>query len=72
MKYYKQMAPEIMTYIFLLKKSNFNLRNNIPLQGRSTKIVMSESETLFSLGLKLYYILPTTLYKALFKEEIRQ
>ena len=72
----KNMAPEILTEIFPQKESNYSLRNSTALQGRSIKTVMYGSETISSLGPKIWDILPTELKKimspTLFKRKIRE
>ena len=50
---------KILTEIFPLKESNYSLRNSTALQGRSIKTVMYGSETISSLGPKIWDILPT-------------
>ena len=57
------MVPEILTEIFPQKESNYSLRNSTALQGRSIKTVMYGSETISSLGPKIWNILPTELKK---------
>ena len=57
----KNMAPEILTEIFPQKESNYSLRNSTTLQGRSIKTVMYGSETISTLGPKIWGILPTKL-----------
>ena len=57
------MAPEILTEKFPQKESNYSLRNSTTLQGRSIKTVMYGSETISSLGPKIWDILPTELKK---------
>ena len=57
------MAPEILAEIFPHKESNYSLRNSTALQGRSIKTVMFGSETISSLGPKIWDILPTELKK---------
>ena len=52
------MAPEILTEIFPQKESNYDLRNSTALHGRSIKTVMYGSETISSLGPKIWDILP--------------
>ena len=68
------MAPEILTEIFLQKESNYSLRNSTALQGRSIKTVMYGSENISSFGPKIWDILPTELKKivsaTLFKKKI--
>ena len=70
------MAPEILTEIFPQKESNYSLRNSTTLQGRSTKTVMCGSETISSLGPKIWGILPTEFKRimspTLFKKKIRE
>ena len=53
------MAYEILTEMLPHKESNYNLRNGTALQDRSIKAVMYGSETICSLGPKIYNILPT-------------
>ena len=53
------MAPKILTEIFPQKESNYSLRNSAAMQGRSIKTVMHGSETISSLGRKIWDILPT-------------
>ena len=69
------MAPEILTEVFPQKESNYSLRNRTALQGRSIKTVMYGSETIFSLGPKIWDFLPPELKKiaspTLFKKKIR-
>ena len=57
------MAPYILTEIFPQKESNYSLRNCTALQGRSIKTVTYGSETISSLGPKIWDILPTELKK---------
>ena len=57
------MAPEILTEIFRQKESNYSLRNSTVLQSRSIKTVMYGSETISSLGRKIWDILPMDLKK---------
>ena len=59
----RNMAPEILAEIFPQKESNYSLRNSTALQGRSIKTVMYGSETISSLGPKIWDILPTELKK---------
>ena len=70
------MAPKILTEIFLQKENNYSLRNRTALHGRSIKTVMYVPETISSLGPKIWVILPTELKKvvspALFKRKIRE
>ena len=70
------MAPELLTEIFPQKESNYSLRNNTALQGRSIKTVMYGSETIPSLGPKIWDILPTELKRivspTLFENKIRE
>ena len=70
------MAPEILTELFPQKESNYSLRNNTTLQSRSIKIVIYDSETIPSLGPKIWDILPTELKRivspTLFKKKIRE
>ena len=69
------MASEILTEIFPQKKSNYSLRNSTALQARSIKTVMYGSETIYSLGIKIWDILPAELKKlspTLFKRKIRE
>ena len=54
------MSPEIFLEILPLKESNY-LRLSTTLQGRSIKIVMDGSETISSLGPKIWDILTTEL-----------
>ena len=65
----KNMAPELSTEIFPKKESNYSLRSSTTLQGRSIKTVMYGSETISSLGPKIWYILPTEL-KRIQKENL--
>ena len=55
------MASEILTEIFLQKESNYSLRNSTTLQSKIIKTVMFGSETISSLGPKIWDILPTEL-----------
>ena len=68
------MAPEILTEIFPQKQSNYSPRNSTTLQSRSMKTVMYGSETISSLGPKIWDILPTELKiilsPTLFKKKI--
>ena len=57
------MAPELLTEIFPQKESNCNLRNSTALQGRSIKSLMYGSETIYSLGPKIWDIFLTELKK---------
>ena len=69
------MAPEILTDIFPQKESNYSRRNSTILHGRSIKTVMYGSETISSLGPKLWDILPTVkriVSPTLFKKKIRE
>ena len=70
------IAPEILTEMFPQKESNYSLRNSAALQGRSIETVMYGSETISSLGPKIWDILPTELNKfvspTLFKKKIRE
>ena len=50
------MSPEILTEIFPQKESNHSLRNSTRLHGRSIKTVMYGSETIYSLGPKIWDI----------------
>ena len=59
----KAMVPEILTEIFPQVESNYSLRNSTALQGRSIKTVMYGSETISSLGPKIWDSLPTELKK---------
>ena len=72
----QNMAPEILTEIFPQKESSYSLRNSTTLQGRSIKTVMYGSETISSLGPKIWDILPTELKRivspSLFKKKIRE
>ena len=63
LKVKNNMVPAIMTEIFPHKESNYSLRNSIVLQGRSIKTVMYGSETISSLGPKIWVILLTELKK---------
>ena len=62
--------------MFPQKESNYSLRNSTGLQGRSIKTVMYGSETMSSLGPKIWEILSTELKKivspTLFKKKIRE
>ena len=62
-----------MAEIFPQKESNYSLRNSTALQG---KTVMYGSETISSLGPKIWDILPTELKRivspTLFKKKIRE
>ena len=53
------MAPELLTEIFSQKESNSTLRNSTALECRSIKTVIYGSETVSSLGSKIWDILPT-------------
>ena len=55
------MAPEILTEIFPESGSNYSSRNSTRLQVRSIKTAMYGSETISSLGPKIWGILPTEL-----------
>ena len=55
------MASEILTEIFPQRESNYSLRNRAMLLGRSIKTVMYGSETISSLGPKMWDILPAQL-----------
>ena len=72
----KNMLPEILTEIFPQKESNHSLRNSTRLQSRSIKTVMYGSETIYSLGPKIWDILLTELKRivspTLFKKKIRE
>ena len=62
LKVKNNMATEILTEIFLQKESNYSLRNGTALQGKSIITVMYGSETMSSLGPKIWDILPTELH----------
>ena len=70
------MASEILTEIFLQKESNYSLRNSTTLQSKIIKTVMFGSETISSLGPKIWDILPTELkrivFPTLFKKKINE
>ena len=70
------MTTDILTEIFPQKESNYSLRNSTTLQGRSIKAVIYGSETVSSLGPKIWNILPTELKRivspTLFKKKIRE
>ena len=70
------MAPEILTEIFPQKESDCSLRNSTRVQGRSIKTVMYGSETISSLGQKIWSISPTDLKRivspTLFKKKIQE
>ena len=70
------MVPEILTEIFSQKESIYSLRNSTTPQGRSIKTVTYGSETISSLGPKIWDILPTELKRivspALSKKKIRE
>ena len=70
------MAPEILTEIFPQKKSNYSLRNSTTLHGRSIKTIINGSETISSLGPKIWDILPTEFKRIVsptpFKKKIRE
>ena len=72
----KKMAPEILTEVFPQKESNYCLRNSTTLQGRSIKTVMYGSETISSLGPKIWGILPAELKRivspTLFENKVRE
>ena len=55
------MTSRILTEIFPHKYSNYNLRNGLALQVGSIKTVMYGSETVSSLGPKMWDNLPTKL-----------
>ena len=57
------MTPEIFTEVFLHEESNYSLRNRTALQGTSIKTAMCDSETISSLGPKIWDILRTELKK---------
>ena len=57
----KNIAPEILTEIFLQKENSYSLRNSLTLHGRSIKTVMYGSENISSLGPKIWDVLPTEL-----------
>ena len=63
------MALEMLTKIFSQKESNYSLRNSTTLRGRSIKIAMYGSETISSLGPKIWDIL---LSSTLFQKKIRE
>ena len=69
-------VPETLTEIFPQTENNYSLRNSTTLQGRSIKTVMYGSETISSLGPKIWDILPTELKRivspTLFKKKIRE
>ena len=70
------MVPEILTEIFPQKKSNYSLRNSTTLHGRSIKTIINGSETISSLGPKIWDILSTEFKRivspTLFKKKIRE
>ena len=70
------MAPEILTEIFPERESNYSSRKSARLQVRSIKTAMYGSETISSLGPKIWGILPTELKRivspTLFKKKIRE
>ena len=70
----QNIAPEILTEIFPQKESSYSYRNSTTLQGRSIRTVMYGSETISSLGPKIWDILPTELKRivspTLFKKKI--
>ena len=72
----KNMTPEILTEIFPQKETNCSFRNSTTLQGRNIKTAMYGSETISSLGPKIWDILPTdikrVIYPTLFKKKIRE
>ena len=47
------MAPEILTEMFPLNESNYNLRHSAVLQCESIKTFMNSSETISSLRPKI-------------------
>ena len=53
------MMPRILTEVFLHEESNYSLRNRTALQGTSIKTAMCGSETISSLGPKIWDILRT-------------
>ena len=55
------MATEILAEIFSQPESNYSLRNSTTLRGRSIKTAMYDSETISSLGPKIWDISPTEL-----------
>ena len=57
------MAPEILKEVFLHEESNYILRNRTALHGRSINIGLYGSETISSLGAKIWDILQTELKK---------
>ena len=59
------MASEILTEIFLQKESNYNLGSRTALQVRNIKTVMYSTENIFSLGPKIWDILPMGLKEKL-------
>ena len=63
------MALEMLTKIFSQKESNYSLRNSTTLRGRSIKTAMYGSETISSLGPKIWDIL---LSSTLFQKKIRE
>ena len=69
-------APEILTEILSQKERSYSLRDSTTLQGRSIKTVMCGSETISSLGLKIWHNLPTEIKRivspALFKKKTRE
>ena len=70
------MAAEILTEAFPQTESKYSLRNSTTLQGRSIKSVIHGSESISSLGPKMWGILLTKLKRivspALFKNKIRE
>ena len=70
------MAPEILTEIFPESGSNYSSRNSTRLRVRSIKTARYGSETISSLGPKIWSILPTELKRivspTLFKKESRE
>ena len=53
------LAPGFMKNYFSFKTFPYSLRNSITLQCRSTKTVLCGSKTTYSLGTKMWAILPS-------------
>ena len=52
------LSPEIMSEIFKFKDTQYNLRNNMRLQGRNVKTVSYGNESVSALAPKLWRLLP--------------
>ena len=55
------LAPEIMTGVFILKTTSFNTRHKSEFQPRNVKTVIYRFETLSPLGPQIWDLIPTEL-----------